>query len=167
MRPETVGRCGCVDGNKCKLICGERTSEGSGDSKSVGSRSCIVLTVLPSCNVLSSGGWWSFPLSRDSWSVARGAVLLNQTSRSIVSTLLTCAKHLQFRGHAARLHCGHGRIDNRLMDVLMLASFSGRRRRDDRGVRITPASVICDPVFSQPFVGFLNAMRLKGSIWPD
>jgi hypothetical protein len=39
IRPETVGRCGCVDGKRCRLICGDKTSDGSGSFNSVGSLS--------------------------------------------------------------------------------------------------------------------------------
>lgn len=42
MRPDTVGRCGCVVGNKWSVICGLRISGGSGEVKSVGRRSCSV-----------------------------------------------------------------------------------------------------------------------------
>ena len=37
--PPTVGRWGCVDGERWRLMCGERMSCGSGDTKRVGSRS--------------------------------------------------------------------------------------------------------------------------------
>jgi hypothetical protein len=57
IRPVTVGRCGCVDGKRWRLILGDRMSEGSGDCRRVGKLSCNVLTVFPNCNVLSSGGW--------------------------------------------------------------------------------------------------------------
>ena len=40
--PLTVGRCGCVEGNRWRLIWGERMSCGSGDTNSVGRRSCKI-----------------------------------------------------------------------------------------------------------------------------
>lgn len=35
-RPETVGRCGCVEGKRCRVMEGERIFCGGGDCRSVG-----------------------------------------------------------------------------------------------------------------------------------
>jgi hypothetical protein len=40
--PRTVGRCGCVEGNKWRLMCGERMSCGRGDTSNVGKLSCRI-----------------------------------------------------------------------------------------------------------------------------
>jgi hypothetical protein len=44
--PDTEGKCGCVEGNKTRLMRGERTSEGRGVCNSVGRCSWRVLIAM-------------------------------------------------------------------------------------------------------------------------
>ena len=37
-RPEALGRCGCVEGKRWRVICGERISGGRGEASRVGRR---------------------------------------------------------------------------------------------------------------------------------
>jgi len=94
-----------VEGKRWRLIWGERMSAGSGDCRSVGSRSCRVRTVLPNLSVRSSGGWWS---PRGSGEGLAG-VCENHSSRLMLSMSLTWAKHrqspIQVRGSHPEVRC--------------------------------------------------------------
>jgi hypothetical protein len=48
-RPETVGRWGCVEGKRWRVICGERISCGRGDCSKVGMRSWRMRRAIPFC----------------------------------------------------------------------------------------------------------------------
>ena len=142
IRPETFGRCGCVDGKRCRLICGERMSDGKGDCRSVGSLSCKVRTVFPSCSVLSSGGLCSAGEPGGAW---RGTFEVNQTSRLILSMSCTWAKHLQFLRHARGSHLVVelvGVMRAAFAALTFKAALLVRSRRDGRSVRISPVGVI-------------------------
>jgi hypothetical protein len=48
-RPETVGRWGCVEGKRWRVICGERISCGRGDCSKVGMRSWRMRRAITFC----------------------------------------------------------------------------------------------------------------------
>lgn len=80
IRPLTAGKCGCVDGNKCSEMEGDRIFCGSGVFRIFGSsgdsvrsatygqlvvqisESLVIHLLLPSFRIRSSGGLWSPPL---------------------------------------------------------------------------------------------------------
>jgi hypothetical protein len=61
-RPRTTGRCGCVEGKRCRVTLGERRVCGSGWDRMFGRRGERIRRVLPRASVRSDGLVWSLLL---------------------------------------------------------------------------------------------------------
>ena len=156
IRPDTFGRCGCVEGNRCNEIWGESISCGRGCASRVGSCSCNTRTamkyqhstllefelgrhkLLPSLTVRSSGG---FPPSTGFESGNRlGTEPLNHTSgrsrsksRTFASALDGCLIVLAMKkfGGVAWAALGRPGVDK----------FCARKRRCVDSLRIRAAVI--------------------------